>query len=142
MLIKTSELSGAALDWAVAKADGFDIKVNMNIPWRHTKPEGKPFIEYYEEEAWPGADSGYMPYRPSLAWAQGGPLIDKYQLTISSPKAPVHRNGGPLGGWNESGLWTACTWERGVTGKRTVAWDKDSPLIAACRAIVAAKLGD
>lgn len=119
--VKTAELTGAALDWVVGVAEGNPMRVPVSdVVW----------------------SDHHGSYSPSTNWAQSGPLIDKYQLTVSSPKSPVHRNGGPLNGWNESGSWTACTWEKGVNGKRAVAWDKESPLVAACRAIVAAKLGD
>lgn len=48
--MKTSELTGAALDWAVAKC------------------EGKAFAEAGEK---------FKPaYSPSTVWAQGGPLIE------------------------------------------------------------------
>ncbi|MDF8330560.1 DUF2591 family protein [Aeromonas salmonicida] len=121
--VRINDLSGRALDWAVAEADGL-----MPYP--------------FKGEFWvlDGKTNAPLP-KFSTDWAQGGPLIDEYQLTISSPKSPVHRNGGPLNGWNESGSWTACTWEKGVTGKRAVAWDIERPLVAACRAIVSAKFG-
>lgn len=47
MLVKVSELTGAALDWAVAKCGGA-VGENDRLPW----------------------------YSPSTNWAQGGPLIE------------------------------------------------------------------
>lgn len=48
--MKTSKLTGAALDWAVAKADGRDHVVR--------------------------APNKYV-YEPSTNWAQGGPIIER-----------------------------------------------------------------
>lgn len=49
MRIKTSELTGVALDWAVAKADGHDM-------------------DHFQV-----VDA----YQPSTDWAQGGPIIER-----------------------------------------------------------------
>ena len=54
MNIKTSELQGAALDWAVMKCEGFDMT-------------GSP--EFYK-----------VPY--SSDWAQGGPIIERARINI------------------------------------------------------------
>lgn len=73
-------------------------------------------------------------YSPSEDWAQGGPLIEKYHVQTS---------------------FNGCGFSRSPTGEHWCAYAcKDSgeelrpsgsgptPLIAACRAIVAAKIGD
>ena|SRR5690554_1138318 len=60
MKVKTSELEGAALDWAVAKAASVDVYANP-----HWGPVTK---------------DGCSPYRPSTDWSQGGPLIDRYLI--------------------------------------------------------------
>lgn len=52
MKIKTSELSGAALDWAVAKCEGMK-----------TWPKYPAFM-------WDG-------YAPSTDWSQAGPIIER-----------------------------------------------------------------
>lgn len=54
MKIKTSELQGAALDWAVAKCEGHDM-------------------EYFQV-----VDA----YLPSTDWAQGGPIIEREGINI------------------------------------------------------------
>ena len=59
--MKTSELSGAALDWAVANCEGLvsiDTK-NLFEPW------------YLLET-----------YTPSTDWAQGGPIIERERIDI------------------------------------------------------------
>lgn len=57
MKIKTSELQGAALDWAVAKCEG--------------KCEGD-FAWYYDRR-----DT----FKYSTDWAQGGPIIEREELS-------------------------------------------------------------
>ena len=56
---------------------------------------------------------------------QGGPLIEKYKLDIG---APMENNNGP---WNAATEWGHPNGYKGET-----------PLIAACRAIVSSVLGD
>ncbi len=56
--IKTSELTGAALDWAVAKCEGAPEYV-LNKPWRASE-----LIEPY-----------------STDWSQGGPIIEREKIT-------------------------------------------------------------
>lgn len=57
MKIKTSELTGNALDWAVAKCE-YDELAALNIQY----PKQAKF---------------YPKYQPSLDWAQGGPIIER-----------------------------------------------------------------
>jgi|APGre2960657373_1045057.scaffolds.fasta_scaffold01063_10 hypothetical protein len=59
MKIKTSELTGAALDWAVAKCEG------------HT--DGKDFAWYYDRR---------NTFNFSTNWAQGGPIIEREKITL------------------------------------------------------------
>ena len=54
--MKTNELTGAALDWAVAKAEGY-IGVALEV----------------RTEEW---------YTPSTDWAQGGPIIERECIEI------------------------------------------------------------
>lgn len=66
MKTKTSELTGAALDWAVAAALGLN-----------------PILGQYCDEDlcfyWCFRVSEFLEgYSPSTNWAQGGPLVDKY----------------------------------------------------------------
>jgi hypothetical protein len=59
--MKTSELTGSALDWAVAKCEGAPEYV-LNKPWRASE-----LIEPY-----------------STNWAQGGPIIERERITLDS----------------------------------------------------------
>ena len=104
--IKTSELEGAALNWAVAMAAGYDdVRVDLD---GHV-------IVVHEENDMCGLMESEL-YSPSTDWSQGGPLIEWYHVDVES-----------------------CPWSA-YYGRKTM--HGDSPLIAACRAIVAAKLGD
>jgi hypothetical protein len=55
MKIKTSELTGAALDWAVARCEG---RSHTDFGW------------------W------WDNYHPSTDWAQGGPIIEREKTTV------------------------------------------------------------
>ncbi len=63
-------------------------------------------------------------YRPDIDWDQGGPLIGKHQVTITYHSAP-----------DRTPLATTSDRHPSFQAGETI-------LIAACRAIVAAKLGD
>lgn len=69
MLVKTSELTGAALDWVVAKCNEIP---NVHIV---NKPDK---ICVYGKVA--GVD---FPYQPSTDWAQGGPIIEREKINLS-----------------------------------------------------------
>jgi len=64
MKIKTSDLEGLALDWAVAKCEGY-IDDPESWLYQATHPEN--------------LRTGF---RPSLHWAHGGPIIEKFNITI------------------------------------------------------------
>lgn len=63
MKIKTRELTGAALDWAVCKAEGDELAA-LNI-------------EY------PNQAKHYPTISPSTIWTQGGPIIEREEIGIS-----------------------------------------------------------
>lgn len=113
--VKTAELIGPALDWAVAVVEGLAPFID---PQRvrgqrfHTTREAEGC---WNDEAW----------QPSINWSQGGPLIETHQIDIV------------WGGTDEHGSWWRA--DHQDVGVCPMA---GTPLIAACRAIVAAKLGD
>lgn len=112
MKIKTNELTGAALDWAVATVE-FD------------KPAIHSGVVHAAEH--------YMPFSPATDWSQGGPIIDREKIDTFTEKQTYpeswcasvarHQNGQRLVGWRLH--------QYGPT-----------PLIAAMRCYVASKLGD
>ena len=63
MKIKTSELTGAALDWAVAKCEGTDPVIGT---WGN---------HLYNERNMPD-------YKFSTDWSQGGPIIERECITF------------------------------------------------------------
>lgn len=132
--MKTSELTGNELDRWVALALGWHEEGDFwygptEITGRVTRDDNPVQAEVER-------------FHPSRSWAQGGPIIDREQMTITSPGSRVHRNGGPNAGWGPSGIWGACTWHAGANGRRSIAHHETSPLIAAMRAYVASKFGD
>jgi hypothetical protein len=64
--MKTSELTGAALDWAVAKCESLDCYIEDGVV--HLK--GQPF------------DTDWRYWLPSTDWAQGGPLIERELISL------------------------------------------------------------
>ena len=70
MKIKTSELTGAALDWAVAKCEG------ATDEWHSYKPF------FWHGVACICMGGHDVDYTPSTDWAQGGPIIEREGITI------------------------------------------------------------
>ena len=64
MKIKTKDLTGAALDWAVAKCENSDTSIEH-------------FIAMHSHYAY---DHGTFDY--STDWAQGGPIIERERISI------------------------------------------------------------
>ncbi len=73
MKIKTSELTGAALDWAVAKSIGHRVAESYGSYIRIYLPDLK--------------QSGYtLAFCPSTDWAQGGPIIEREGIALLPPQ--------------------------------------------------------
>lgn len=121
MKIKTSELEGTALVWAVAVCEGATGLHHDTVATYWMTLDGKDIAL---EKGW--AQS----FLPSSIWSQGGPIIEREGIAIQ----PV-RLDGDLKGWQavidlDEGDFMVQE-EYGPT-----------PLIAAMRAFVASKLGD
>lgn len=135
--VKTAELSGPALDWAVAKATGWQlIPVPRDVDGAHSGEVIAPPDLGDDFRFPPRGKIGpcYFLQKWSTDWAQGGPLIDKYKPWISPPvndPDPEQPYGWDAEIYDEAGF--------DVIGR---AIGCPSNLIAICRAIVAAKLGD
>lgn len=126
--VKTADLIGPALDYAVAVATGYYMQENL----RHLGPVTH---DTRDPEAW----------RPSANWAHGGPLIEKYKVMLSPPTSAVHRNFGYMdkrNGYYEAGGWGSTIFGKERKHRRTAFNHPDSPLIVAMRAIVQFELGD
>ena len=120
--MRVSELTGHALDWAVAKCAGLleprerygkmvpSVVLDMEY-WSN----GDPMVRlnpcpdvYYRAE-----------YDPSTNWQHGGPIIERERINL----------------WNEGYEWEASLYGRHIVWGETA-------LIAAMRCYVASKLGD
>ena len=64
MKIKTSELTGAALDWAVVKCEGIERIDQLGGAWIED-----PSDPYFN-----------IRYQPSTDWSQGGPIMEREKL--------------------------------------------------------------
>ena len=133
--MKTAELKGAALNWAVAQAEGDKVfRPRLGRPGNWDK---EAYLKDGSDDRWvvrvenpKEARFVDWTYNPSGDWMQGGPLIERehieWQWLPSSSKD--HRYGArkpSLGG-----------------AKRTFCMDGPTVLIAAMRCYVASKLGD
>jgi hypothetical protein len=71
--MKTSELTGAALDWAVAKCEKLDVDTDIvsgNDEWG-------AFVDYSEEYC-------HVHYQPSEHWGWAGPIIERERISIDA----------------------------------------------------------
>ena len=131
--VKTQELVGPSLDWAVAHA-------TKAWEWAHewfpTMTLDPAFLGV-SDNAPRGSVSlvprnpmrqDSQPFTPSTDWAQGGRLIETHAITL----APYS-----MGLSGVPHYWVAEPW-----GDCPLPIDGVTPLIAACRAIVHAKLGE
>lgn len=115
--MKTSELTGAALDWAVAQCEGL-----------------KPYAYNYQCAHRAEPHGGGIYFRPSTDWAQGGPIIERERIDVAWCEE----------GWYANMYWRGLdvipAAAAGVSFR--CGGDGPTPLIAAMRCYVASKLGD
>ncbi|WVR18314.1 hypothetical protein y223_00034 [Bordetella phage PY223] len=116
--MKTSELSGALLDYWVARAELEEFKgckLDRNVQSR------------IDEKL---SHAG-QPFRPSLNWAQGGPIIERERISVVIDK--------------DDNEWQAAM---NVCDQNMMGFGGNhyqygpTPLVAAMRAYVASKYGD
>lgn len=114
--VKTADLQGEALGWAVGKAEGLDVLLappQYGNPWR-------VFARYQAT-----ATEHTKRHNPWQDWALGEPLIEKNMVSLHCPQST-------------DDVWAGWV----ITDKGEFCQGGDSALIASCRSIVAAKLGD
>jgi hypothetical protein len=81
MKIKTAEATGPALDWLVAKCEGYEAAtIKNNGPVHLFRTIG------YDP----------MSFQPSTNWAQGGPIIEREEIDIAYCN--------PAAGWSATGF--------------------------------------
>lgn len=142
MKIKTSELTGAALDWAVASAAGYLTGGHFHYrECRRVELRGRVLIDWAATRV---TDDDLTVWNPTGDWAQGGPIIE--QGTIS-----VIAYGGEWRATNGDQVteeaYSFAPLQRNASGTfQTMQGYADeaggTPLIAAMRCFVASKLGD
>lgn len=114
MKTKTAKLGGVALDWAVAESVGADAYLTI---------EKRPGAAFQLTMGY--VDGCPNLYSPSTDWAHCGPLIERHNVELVC---------------DDHDLWTAIY--DGPACSLDYTGMGDSPMPAACRAIVAAKLGN
>ncbi len=114
--VKTADLSGEALGWAVGIAEGLEL---------HLEPphygNGWLVFSIYRGEV----TERLKRWNPWEDWALGGPLIERRMISLHCPQST-------------DDVWAGWV----ITEKGEFCHAGYSALIAAPRAIVAAKLGD
>jgi hypothetical protein len=115
MRIKTSELTGAALDWAVAKGEGHIDDFNG---WLHEAS----LLEVAEGD-----------YTPSTNWAQGGTIVEREGITVGLTHPRLY---------TDKRHWVAQYFDPPHSALEVHRMRGPTPLIAAMRCVVASKLGD
>jgi hypothetical protein len=116
--MKTSDLQGAALDWAVAVAENLQFNEGRVVKVCRQEATTPAWIE---RENAPGSAPHYHRYSPSTNWSLMGPIIAGNLLCLAPD---------PMHGWAARSYMDA------------VAYYGPTPLIAAARAYVASQLGD
>lgn len=132
--VKTSELSGRALDWAVAQAvGGYElIPVPPDADGENEgvvlapvgclergytfPPKGRLRIDFFVKQY-------------SGDWSESGNLVEKYSIELVNELIPDEQWGGRMV-WSASCNYVQDGYE-----------DGDTPCIAICRAVVAVKIG-
>jgi hypothetical protein len=122
--MKVSELTGHALNWAVAMAEGDKVyrpRLGRPADW-----DKEAYLKDGSDDRWVVrvenrrvAHFVDWTYNPSKDWMQGGPIIERERINL----------------WSEGHDWEASHY-----GEHIV-WG-ESPLIAAMRCYVASKLGN
>jgi hypothetical protein len=114
MKVKTPELIGPTLDWAVGKCLGMK--------------DFDPYEEcFFDDEG--------VPFEPSGNWSQGGSIIEREGISIGQ------NFNGPEGSFATANGWYAYRFVHGgvINPPRYIG---STPLVAALRCYVASKLGD
>ncbi|WDY60348.1 phage protein NinX family protein [Pseudomonas sp. PSKL.D1] len=123
--VKTADLAGEALGWAVGKAEGLElylVEPQYGTGWRVFSRKMGAVLEYTKR------------YNPWEDWALGGPLIDKHHVQTSFNGSGFSRS--PTGEY-----W--CAYVCKPSGQQELpSGGGPNALTAACRAVAQAKLGD
>ena len=125
--MRTQDLIDAQLDWAVAKCEGYECKFDDEVSGPWLVPQ-----EGYLHDEKPLAS-----FRPSTNWARGGgEIVEREGITVMVTDIERH----------DDGTITFANKWKAATPQQVLDCDDGSygptPLIAAMRAYVMAKVGD
>lgn len=138
-------LTGCALIWAVAQAEGVPVSLNSTLFSDGNPLERDPFMaKHYpdrwtvyrtdEDTDWEEAGDAHFctysrpVYNPTTDWSQGGPIIEREKIEIKYL------------GYDNPPYWGALKFSPSTYARRGAVGP--TPLIAAMRCYVASKLGD
>ena len=133
MKIKTADLIGPALGWAVGTS--LELPVEICQIFQYGRPNGKHYISIGETDK----DGAEVDFEPSEEWSQGGPIIESLgiNLSVDYQDDALSNDMIPIG-------WKGNLWNNSVPGTSGfLQWAYGpTPLIAAMRCYVASRLGD
>jgi hypothetical protein len=142
--MKTAELTGHALNWAVAQAEG--DKVYHPRLGRPDNWDKEAYLKDGSDDRWvvrvQNPTLAYFvdwTYNPSGSWWEGGPIIEREKLGVWFSDEVIDEDGNIL----REVCWyceTSCTADNGDEPYQCDTGP--TPLIAAMRCYVASKLGD
>ena len=126
--MKTSELQGEALNWAVGVAQGMQWERDPYIGLYHRSPSGSRYVlkvlDYATMDDW-----SLTPYAPTESWSVAGPIIEREEISISREFASSRV---------EWAAWTPAP----IRDDAEAFGYGPTALIAAMRCYVASVLGD
>lgn len=148
--MKTSELTGAVLDWAVAKCEGASgtgrVFMHGNTPMMEAALSGYSY-QPAPESAY---DQAIPPY--STNWSLGGPIIEREGITLVRCDDDYGTDSKGFCNNVRIPVWAATTGQHSTYDNVWVGQQYEiahqecrvgpTPLIAAMRCYVASKLGD
>lgn len=127
----TSELTGAALDWAVAKCEERTIKLDPMGFKKDYPTSSQAGYWIWEDDKVANKKTIYQliggAYSPSTNWLQGGPIIEREKMNV------LH--------WTGLRRWAAKP-DKEKPAKNVPNFFGDTLLEAAMRCYVASKLGN
>ena len=124
--MKTNKLIGTALDWAVAKCEGYDRDKYMMSPDIRKDVNNKVIGIMVPN------NRDYIWFRPSTDWAQAGPIIEREKISLLDQSTQA---------WGTPPLiWFAAVGD--VSDDEVLGYRGPTPLVAAMRCYVASTLGD
>jgi hypothetical protein len=123
---QVQELSGAELDYWVAKAQGCCPEITEEECWivKHNSSTATPFWDSSTTASWETRSTKGIRYQPSQDWFDGGPLIERFEVSIHLEEVP------------EPPLWSAYIDGNPYRSGGT------TPLQATMRAILLSQFGE